>query len=161
MSNAILGTFYFVSDDYFIDFPDPQLMQEKQTISGQQHGRPCFYAFEDPNTGLLWMIPFSSKVEKYRVHEQKKIEKYGKCDTILFGKVLGHEKAFLIQNMCPITDRYLVNQYVDSKSNVAVRVDGAFEAKLTKTALHVLAKVRRGIKLIFPDVLAIERALLS
>lgn len=160
MSLAVSGTFYFLSDDYFIDFPDRQLMRDKEPVDGQKHGRPCFYAFEDPKTGLLWMIPFSSKVEKYRAHEQKKIAKYGRCDTILFGYILGHEKAFLIQNMCPATDKYLVNQYIDSKNNVVVRVDGAFEEKLTKTARQVLSKVRKGIKLVFPDVLAIERSLL-
>ena len=35
------------------------------------------------------------------------MQKYHRCDTIVFGEVLGHEKAFLIQNMCPITEKYM------------------------------------------------------
>ncbi|MEG0494547.1 MAG: hypothetical protein RR696_15245, partial [Clostridia bacterium] len=59
------GTFYFVSDDYFRDFPDPYLMKNKEIINGQPHGRPCFYAFKDTLTGLYWMIPLSSQTEEY------------------------------------------------------------------------------------------------
>ena len=160
MAKATAGTFYFVSDDYFLDFPDQYLMRNKETVNGQQHRRPCFYAFEDANTGLLWMIPFSSQVQKYHHHANSKTQKYGRCDTILFGRVLGHEKAFLIQNMCPMTDKYLVNQYIDARTNAIVRIDGAFETVLIKTARQVLARVRKGVHLIFPDVLAIEEKLL-
>lgn len=28
--------------------------------------RPHYYCFEDTNTGIYWMIPLSSRVEKYR-----------------------------------------------------------------------------------------------
>ncbi len=29
------------------------------------HGRPCFYCFE--MEGYLWMVPISSKTEKYKI----------------------------------------------------------------------------------------------
>ena len=98
-----IGHFYYIEDQYFIDFPDNYLMQNKETVNEQMHDRPCFYTFQDSASGLYWMIPFSSQVSKFRSIYNKKIEKYKKCDTIVFGEVLGHEKAFLIQNMCPIT----------------------------------------------------------
>jgi hypothetical protein len=60
-------------------------MKNKETIGGQVHDRPCFYAFEDSNTGLFWMIPFSSQVSKYRTYYNQKVAKYKKCDTITFG----------------------------------------------------------------------------
>lgn len=161
MTNTVPGSFYFISDDYYNNFPDSHLMQNKETINGKPHGRPCFYAFKDPKTGLLWMIPISSQTQKFHKLEQQKIARYGKCETILFGRVLGHEKAFLIQNMCPISSQYITNQYADLASNVPVKVDGAFEATLVKTALQVLEKVRKGVRLVFPDVLAIEEKLLS
>lgn len=155
-----IGHFYFIDDQYFIDFPDPQLMQNKEMINGQLHGRPCFYAFEDKSTGLFWIIPFSSQVPKFRSIYQQKVAKYGRCDTILFGRVLGYEKAFLIQNMCPITAKYIASEYVDKNAN-AVRVDKAFEHQLLSAAKKVLALQRKGAKLIFPDVLQIESALLK
>ena len=91
------------------------------------HDRPCFYAFQDSNTQLFWMIPFSSQVSKFKGIYNKKMQKYNRCDTIVFGEVLGHEKAFLIQNMCPITEKYMKNEYLDSAANIPVRVDGRLE----------------------------------
>ena len=52
----INGHFYYLTDQYFIDFPDTFLMQNKETINGQAHDRPCFYAFKDKTTGIYWMI---------------------------------------------------------------------------------------------------------
>lgn len=147
------GHFYFLDDQYYTDFPDPQLMRN--------HDRPCFYAFQDNVTGLYWMIPISSQVQKFRTVYQQKVQMRGFCDTIAFGEVLGHEKAFLIQNMCPVTDKYVINEYIDSAANVPVRIDGAFEKQLIQQAAKVLALQRRGIKLIFPDVISIENALLE
>ena len=156
-----VGHFYYLEDQYFIDFPDPFLMQNKETVNGQAHDRPCFYAFLDQSTGLYWMIPFTHDVNKFRVHYNRKVEKFGKCDTIDFGYVLGHEKAFLIQNMCPVTPKYIKNKYMDSRFSVPVRVDGVFEKNLIAKAKKVLALQRKGIKLIFPDVLKIEAELLK
>ena len=62
------GHFYYIDDQYFVDFPDRYLMRNKETVNGQAHDRPCFYAFLDNKTGLFWMIPFSSQVDKYRVY---------------------------------------------------------------------------------------------
>ncbi|HBI71721.1 MAG TPA: hypothetical protein DDY59_00850 [Lachnospiraceae bacterium] len=155
------GHFYYIEDQYFIDFPDPMLMRNKETMAGQVHDRPCFYAFEDVATGIYWMIPFSSQVNKYRRYYNNKMQRYHRCDTIAFGHVLGHKKAFLIQNMCPITIQYMKNEYIDSIANVPVRIDGVFEKELITKAKKVLALQRKGTKLIFPDVLAIEAALLT
>ena len=115
--------FYYINDQYFIDFPDDKLMRNKETVNGQLHGRPCFYAFQDERTSLYWLIPFSSQVEKFRGYYDSKIKRYGRCDTIAFGEVLGFEKAFLIQNMCPITEKYIENEYIDGRASVPVRID--------------------------------------
>lgn len=155
------GHFYYIDDQYFERFKDDKLMQNKETVDGQLHGRPCFYAFQDTKTGLYWLIPLSSRVEKYKQYYNDKMQKFNKCDTIVFGKVLGHEKAFLVQNMCPITEEYIQNEYIDSKTTRPVRIDGKLEAELIEKAKRVLLLQRRNIHLIFPDVLAIERQLLS
>ncbi len=157
----VQGNFYYISDNYFKDFPDEKLMQNKEVFNGKTHDRPCFYAFLDGTTELYWLIPISSQVEKYKKYYNKKIEKYKKCDTIEFGQVLGHEKAFLIQNMCPVTSEYIKNEYTDSKSGTPVRINGVFEKKLISKAKKVLILQKNGAKLIFPDVLEIEKKLLS
>ena len=155
------GHFYFLSDQYFLDFTDPYLMTNHETLSGVSHDRPCFYAFKDNSTQLFRMIPFSSQITKYEGYYNNKVLKYGSCDTIVFGDILGRKKAFLIQNMCPITEKYMKNEYIDSKTATPVRIEGTFEKELIEKAKKVLALQRKGIKLIFPDVLKIERQLLS
>ncbi len=98
---------------------------------------------------------------KFREYYNAKIAKYGKCDTIIFGDVLGYEKVFLIQNMCPVTEKYIKNEYMDRRLLIPVRIDGRLEAEIISKAKKVLALQRKGIKLIFPDVLKIERELLK
>ncbi len=156
-----IGHFYFLEDQYFIDFPDTYLMKNREVVNNVAHDRPCFCAFYDSSKGLYWMIPFSSKTAKFHTIHQQKIQKYGYCDTIAFGDVLGHEKAFLIQNMCPVTPQYVKNEYIDSASNLPVRLDGQTEKEIIQKAKKVLALQRKGIPLIFPNVLKIEQELLS
>ena len=156
-----VGHFYYIDDTYFVDFPDTYLMKNKEAVNGQIHDIPCFYAFQDNSTGLYWLIPFSSQVSKFKNIYDSKMQKYKRCDTIVFGEVLGHEKAFLIQNMCPITSKYIKNEYFDARANVPVRENGILEKELKEKASKVLALQRKGSKLIFPNVLEIERKLLN
>lgn len=68
---------YFLTDDYFIDFPDEKLMGNKEN----GHGRPCFIVLNDDRTGIKWAIPVSSKVQKYhRIDDGREHH-----DTIVFG----------------------------------------------------------------------------
>ncbi|MCR5726085.1 MAG: hypothetical protein K6G24_01345 [Lachnospiraceae bacterium] len=156
------GHFYFLTDQYFADFPDPLLMKNKENIRGQIHDRPCFYAFEDSvHKDIFWLIPFSSQITKFTDIYNSKVSKYQKCDTIVFGEVLGHKKAFLIQNMCPVTSQYIRNEYIDSIRNVPVRISIALENELVTKAKMVLALQRQGKKLIFPDIFMIESKLIA
>lgn len=125
------------------------------------HSRPCFFAFQDPSNGLYWMIPISSRVEKYRRYYERNIKKYHKCDTIVFGEVLGCERAFLIQNMCPVNNIYIEAIYLDRRTNKPVMVAGNLEKEIVKKAKRILSLQRQGKQLIFPDVLSIEKQILE
>lgn len=58
---------YFITDNYFIKFQDPYLMKNIEVDSNDKHNRPCYYIFSDNNNkDIFWMIPISSKVEKYK-----------------------------------------------------------------------------------------------
>lgn len=50
---------YIIKDQYFADFPNDKYMQNKG------ENRPHYYAIMDSD-GIYWMIPVSSKVEKFR-----------------------------------------------------------------------------------------------
>ena len=57
---------YFLSVQYYQDFPDDKLMKNKDTIDGVPHSLPCFFAFPDSkNSEIYWVVPISSKFEKY------------------------------------------------------------------------------------------------
>ncbi|MCD8039087.1 MAG: hypothetical protein LUE96_08400 [Lachnospiraceae bacterium] len=90
---------FFLSEQYYHDFPDDKLMQNKDSIDGVPHNRPYFFAFLDTqNPEIYWIVPISSKYEKYRKIANQKTVKYGKCNTICFGTVLGRNSAFLKQH---------------------------------------------------------------
>lgn len=105
------------------------------------------------------MIPFSSQVSKFKGIYNKKMQKYHRCDTIVLEKYLVMRRLF-DSNMCPITEKYMKNEYLDSAANIPVRVDGRLEKELKDKAGKVLVLQRKGAKLIFPDVFSIEQELL-
>ncbi|MBD5502832.1 MAG: hypothetical protein HDR09_03490 [Lachnospiraceae bacterium] len=145
---------FFLSNRYYQDFPDDKLMTNNDIIDGAPHNRPCFFAFPDTKIPeIYWIVPISSRSEKYRKIERSKIAKYGRCNTIRFGNVLGRDTAFLIQNMCPATAKYLT-AYTD-KNNQPIRIDNRIAADVKKNARDVLAMAKRGSKVIFPDVFKI------
>jgi hypothetical protein len=150
------GHFYFLKDDYYNDFKGEQSLAGNK---GKGHDRPCFYAFKDNSTGLYWMVPISSQVSKYKSIYANKTKNGRKCDTIIFGEVLGKEKAFLIQNMCPVNSSYIKNEYL--KDSSPVKVNKVLEHEIKTKAKKVLALVKKGYKnIIYTDILKIENELL-
>jgi len=153
------GRFCFLSDQYYKDFPDEYLMRNKEVVDGVLRDRPCFFVFQDSETlEILWLVPISSNYTKYKALYDKKVKRYKKCNTIRFGEVLGKQAAFLIQNMCPVTESYVREVYVD-KYGTAIQVDGRITQDVIANAREVLAISKRGVKIIFPDVNAIHKAL--
>lgn len=155
-----MGTaqFYFLSDQYYEDFPDDKLMKNKELINGNVGKRPCFYTFPDiKNPSIYWIVPISSKYEKFKKIEEQKVEKYGECITIRFGTVLNRKTAFLIQNMCPATEKYLT-AYID-KNNIPIQIDNRVAEDITRNARKALGIAKRGAKVIFPDIFKIYNEL--
>ena len=114
------------------------------------------------------MVPISSKVDKYRKIHDSKIEKERnkgvtnpRCDTIRFGKVMGFERAFLIQNMFPVSDNYIVSAYIDKNTKKEVTIDRATERDIINSATKVLRLSRRGVMLLYADVETIYKDLLE
>ena len=111
-------TFYFLKNEYFKDFPSKGLLENKEAY----HGRPYYYVLKDKKNDIYWMIPISSKVNKYQKIYDEKISKYGKCDNIVFGDVSYKKRVFLIQNMCPATSKYIQDQYKISNQPVTATI---------------------------------------
>lgn len=102
--NLTQGYSYHIKDSFYAQAYASNLMANKES----HRYRPNLYAIQDNrNPKILWMIPLSSKVEKYKKIRDHKIQKYKKCPSIIIGSFAGQQCAFLIQNSFPIIEKYL------------------------------------------------------
>ena len=67
------GYVYHIKDEYFNKVKDDKLMQNKENGAY----RPTFYCLRDEKTGLFWMVPLSSRVNKFQAIYDRQVEKYG------------------------------------------------------------------------------------
>jgi len=158
------GRFYFISDEFYEKYDyNKTLMRNKEADSdGALHNRPCFFAFPDKkHNEIYWLVPVSTKHEKYQIVFDSKVEKYGKCNTIRFGNVLGIKNAFLIQNMFPVTRSYINSVFIDRNTNNEVTVAPKIEKDVISNALFVLKLSKRGVPLLYADVYEIYKDLLT
>lgn len=149
------GYVYHIKDEYFALADDSKLMQNKEN----GNYRPTYYCFKDEKTSLLWMIPMSSQAEKYESLYKAKCERYGKCDTIVISNYDGKKAAFLLQNMFPITEDYL--DHIHTRNGNPVPVAVVVQKELETKAKRLLALAHRGKKLIFPDVIRLEKLMIE
>lgn len=143
--------FYIIKDQFFEDMNDPYLKGNK---SGN---RPHYYCFEDSTTGIYWMIPLSSRIEKYRRITQKKEQAGKPCDIIHIVKLDdSRESAFLIQDMFPITEKYIEREYTIAGNHLMVTSEHVART-IEQKAKKVLKMLKRGVKFTptQPDVLSI------
>ena len=92
------------------------------------------------------MIPLSSRIEKYRKIEKKILARQGRCDTIHIMRLDNdRESAFLIQDMFPITKKYILREYTIKGNHL--KVTSEHQAKtILKKAIRVRNLLKRGIK---------------
>lgn len=149
------GYVYHIKDEYFKKANDPNLMQNKE----DGNYRPTFYCMRDKETSLLWLVPLSSRVEKFQAIYDKQIEKYGNCLTIVMGEYDGKRAAFLLQNMFPITERYL--DHIHTRNNNPVPVKYSIQVEIITKMKRILRLHARGKKVIFPDISRLENLMLN
>ena len=143
--------FYLLKDKFFEDMQDIYLKGNKQG------SRPHYYCFCEAETEIYWMIPLSSKIEKYRKIILK-LEKARKSCNALHIAQLGNNKesAFLIQDMFPVTLSYIDRAYTIAGIPFVLTNEREV-ATIEKKAKVVMKMVKQGIKFTptQPDVLAI------
>ena len=142
--------FYFVKDEFYQKFADCGLMANGVTDEKGEHRRPCFLAKQIE--GKFWLIPISSRVEKYQKIYDKKIEKYPAYDGIKFGYVNGEKRAFLIQNIFPITEKFVDKMYMLNAGTIPATVNKKFAEVLKKSAEKVIRLNEKGIKITLTDI---------
>ena len=141
------GYSYHIKDSFFLTVKDSSLMSNKE---GGNY-RPHYYAIEDSNDrGIFWMIPISSKVEKYKKIIDHKIKKSGKCITIVIGLFAGEERAFLIQNAFPITVGYL--DHIHTVGGKPVCIHKILDKELRTNLKEAIAITKSGHKVFYTDI---------
>lgn len=143
---------YILSDAYFQKFNAGKMMDNKRG------NRPHYFAVEID--GVLWMVPLSTQVEKYRkiISEAEKNGK--KCLFYHIGKFAGKECAFLVGDMIPVTKAYVSRPYTISGVPYIVK-DRSLNTPLVSKAKRYLILVRQGRIKPFVDILSIEKTLIS
>lgn len=108
---------YILSDSYFAKYNTGRMMDNKL------ENRPHFFSLRVGE--VLWMIPISSKVDKYRTAIARDEAAGKKALFYHIGVIAGREAAFLIGDMIPVTEKYIVrpyticgNPYVVANSNL-------------------------------------------
>ena len=119
------GYVYHIKDEYFEFAKDDNLMRNHE----KGNTRPTYFCIKNPNSKILWFIPMSSKIEKYKKIQEQKIQKNGVCDTIVIGKYRKKDAVFLIQNIFPITEKYI--DHIDTIRNQKVAVVEGTQKEIT------------------------------
>ena len=143
--------FYIIKDKFFEDMSDPYLKGNKAG------NRPHYYCFEDRTTGTYWMIPLSSRIDKYRDIVEKKVRAGKNCDIIHIAKLDdSRESAFLIQDMFPIKEKYIEREYTIGSNHLMLTSEHTVN-EIERKARKVMSMLKRGVKFTptQPDVMAI------
>ena len=153
----IAGSPYFVSDEFFSKVNDPYLK-----INYKNTKRPHYFAFLDHVTGLYWLVPCSSKVEKFERLIQKKKEQHKPTDTIKIVKIFNRKTVLLFQDMFPTTAQYIVGQYIKGGQTVRIANPKLIQ-ELEKNAHKIIRLLHKGVRFTptQPDVIRIEKLMLE
>ncbi|MCI9144106.1 MAG: hypothetical protein HFH87_16060 [Lachnospiraceae bacterium] len=151
------GSLYFISDQFFQKIQDPYLKINYETTK-----RPHYFAITDQETGLYWLVPCSSKIEKFERLIREKQAHHKPADTIKIIKIFDKKTALLFQDMFPVTEHYIDSPYIKGGQSVKIS-DPAIIRELEKAARRVIKLLRRGIRFTptQPDSMHIEKVMLE
>ena len=148
------GYLYHIKDEFFKKVNDESLMSNHEL--GKK--RPTYFTIKDKD--ILWFIPLSTKVEKYKKIVDRKINKYGHCDTILIREVLGKEAVILIQNAFPTLEKYIDHIHLLDNGKPAKVVESLKE-EILDNFKYLMKLKSKGINLFFTDIDKIKEIMLD
>ncbi len=149
------GYVYHIKSEYFDSADDDKLMKNKE--NGRY--RPTYYCMDDKQSPIIWVIPMSSQVEKYRSICDKQIKKYGKSNGIYIDRFDGKDSVFLIQNMFPILPSYI--SHIHTRNGIPVEMNEKTKAEVEKRAKKALALHKKGIRSVFTDIGRLKEQMLD
>lgn len=147
------GYLYHIKDEFFDIVNDDNLMTNHE--KGKK--RPTYFTIKDND--VLWFIPLSSKVDKYRKIINRKIEKFGFCNTILIDKIFDNDTAILLQNAFPTLEKYI--DHVHTVDNEPAKVSDKLGKIILKNFQYLMKLKSKGINLFFADIDKIKKQMLE
>ena len=138
------GYLYHIKNEFFDIVDDENLMTNHER--GKK--RPTYFTIKDKE--ILWFIPLSSKVDKYKKVIKQKKEKYGFCNTILIAEVFGKETAILLQNAFPTLEKYI--DHVHTVNGKAAKVSKRLSEIILLNFQQLIELKERGVDLFFTDI---------
>lgn len=147
------GYLYHIKDEYFDVVNDENLMQHNE--KGKK--RSTYFTIKDKE--ILWFIPISSKVDKYQKIIDKKIEKYGFCNTIIIRKIADEDAAILLQNAFPTLEKYI--DHVHTVDGVPLKVPTDLQNEIKSLFKNMIGLKKRGTNLFFTDIDRLKQQMLK
>ena len=138
------GYIYHIKNEYFDKINNKGLMINHEN----GHARPTYFTIKDKE--ILWFIPISSKIDKYQKIIDKKIERYGFCNTIIIRKIANEDAAILLQNAFPTLEKYI--DHVHTVDGIPLKVPTDLQNEIKSLFKNMLGMKKRGTNLFFTDI---------
>ena len=119
--------------------------------------RPTYFTIKDKD--ILWFIPISSKIEKYQRIIDKKVERYGVCNTIIIRKIADNDAAILLQNAFPTLEKYI--DHVHTVDGVPLSVPTDLQNEIKRLFKNMIGLKKRGTNLFFTDIDTLKQKMLE
>ena len=148
------GYLYHIKDEYFDVVNDDNLM------TNHERGKKRLTYFTIKDKDILWFIPLSSKVDKYRKIVDNKMKRYGRCDTILIREILGKDSVILLQNTFPTLEKYIDHAHLLDNGKPAKVVE-SLKDEILQNFEYLLKLKSKGVNLFFTDIDKIKKQMLD
>ena len=147
------GYLYHIKDEFF------DKINSKGLMINHENGklRPTYFTIKDKN--ILWFIPLSSKVKKYKPIIKNKIKKYGSCKSIMIREIAGKQSVILLQNAFPTLEKYI--DHVHTINGKPLKVIDSVRDEIFANFKYLLALKKQGTNLFFTDIDYIKNVMLE
>ena len=147
------GYIYHIKDDFFDKINDKGIMINHEN----GHSRPTYFTIKDGD--ILWFIPLSSKVDKYRKIVEKKVKKYGSCKSVMISEIANKESVILIQNAFPTLEKYIDHPHVINGK--PLKVIDTLKEEILNNFKYMMALKQEDINLFFTDIDSIKQKMIE
>lgn len=147
------GYIYHIKDDYFTKVNDKGLMINHEN----GHSRPTYFTIKEND--ILWFIPLSSKIEKYKKIIDNKEKKYGVCKTIMIREIAGKDSVILLQNAFPILEKYIDHPHIINGK--PLKVIDTLKEEILNNFKYMISMKKEGRNLFFSDIDKLKEIMIS